>query len=66
MKYVQYQVQGAGIHRAGPYQDSEAQIQLDDIAGYEGVANAHLIAASDEAEPASHDPIGFIPTSIGD
>ena len=34
MKYVQYQVQGAGIYKAGPYSDSEAQEQLDDIAGF--------------------------------
>jgi hypothetical protein len=66
MKYVQYQVQGAGIHQAGPYEDHEAEDQLRDIAGYEGVFNAHLIAASDSADPATHDSIGFIPTSIGD
>jgi len=62
VKYVQYQVRGAGIHKAGPYSDEEAQAQLDDIAGFEGVENAHLIVASEEAEPAIHDPIGFIPT----
>ena len=61
MKYfVQYQVEGAGIHQAGPYEDGEAQLQLDDIAGYTGVHNAHLILASDEAEPAKFNPIGFI------
>jgi hypothetical protein len=65
MKYVQYQVQGAGIHKAGPYKDSEAQAQLDDIAGFDGVVNAHLIVASDTADPVTHDGIGFIPTSIG-
>jgi len=67
MKYlVQYRVEDAGIQQVGPYEEGEAQLQLADIAGFEGIQNAHLIPASDEAEPPHFNQIGFIPTSIGD
>ena len=60
MKFVIYQVAGAGIQKAGPYEDFEAEMQLEDIAGYEGISNAYLIEATDNAEPAMVNPIGFI------
>lgn len=64
MKYfVQYQVEGAGLQKAGPYDESEADAQLKDIAGYEGISNASLIPASDLAEPAKFlEPVPQFPS----
>lgn len=58
MKYfVQYQVDGAGLQTAGPYEEGEVDIHLRDIAGYEGVHNANSIPASDNAETPPHLPV---------
>jgi len=42
MIYIRYFVDGFGEQMAGPYPPETAQSQLEDIAGYEGVRNAHI------------------------
>lgn len=43
--YVVYNVTGHGEKRAGPYVTyHEAKIHLDDIAGYEDVTDAKIVA----------------------
>lgn len=45
--YVKYSIEGMGDHTAGPYGGlEEANSQLDDIAGYEGVCAAKIVPAS--------------------
>lgn len=62
--WVVYEVAGYGTKKAGPYETlEEAQIQLRDIAGYEGVFNVRLVGQPKfpggdplEANPDQGDP----------
>lgn len=41
--YVVYKVEGFGEQKAGPYDLNEAAQQRNDIEGYEGVSDVHLV-----------------------
>lgn len=48
MFYVVYEVNGFdGIHKAGPYPQSEIQYQRSDIEAYEGVINVKVVPAEE-------------------
>ena len=48
MFYVVYEVDGFdGVHKAGPYPQSDIKYQRDDIAGFEGVKNVKVVPAEE-------------------
>lgn len=41
--YVRYTVEGFGLTTVGPWELREALYQRDDISGFEGVSDVHLL-----------------------